>query len=137
MTKFEPEGLIVSQGAPAASTILDGHSLVSGTALITIPAGKTWTGSVTLAASLNAATGATTAFPTVSVESAGGSSPAPATRVAALALSCPAEATPGSSVASSTTKDNVVVIAGANAVTLQLNTDTATVAAGSAVGYLV
>lgn len=129
--------MIVSQGSPAGAAILDGHSLVSGTALITIPAGKTWTGSVTLAASLNAGVAATTAFPTVSVESATPCFPAQATRVAALALSNPAEATPSTSIASSTFKDNVVIVAGTSNVTLQLNTDTATVAAGSAVGYLV
>lgn len=67
-----------------------GNSTTDNGTIITIPANARWTGSVTLSATLAAATvgSVTPAYPTVTIEGTG-ADPAPGTIVAQLALATP------------------------------------------------
>jgi hypothetical protein len=121
------------------TTVLAGSATTNGATIITVPAGQTWRGSVTLSAALSAAigVGALSASPSVTVQGTG-AVPASGTVLTQLTLSTPAVAAlalVGLGLTDSREAGEVKVTAPAgNAVTLQLNTGSATGAAAQAHG---
>ena len=125
---------------PAIANIVSGRATADAATIITIPAGRTWKGKVTLAASLSAAlnTAAVAAVPTVSIAGAG------ATPAAGAILGRPlhvplstATATNGSYVAGTADTDLIVTAPAGNAVTLTLQLGGATAASATAAGVLL
>ena len=136
--------LVTAPGAPAASLaadILVGRATADAATIITIPAGRTWQGSITLSGGLSsaAAAAAASATPTVSVAGTG--------VVPAAGILVGLSLRTGGGVATGTVGTNsqgvvcvpaVTVVAPAgNAVTVTLQTGGATLAAASAIGLLL
>lgn len=125
---------------PAAADILNGQINAIGT-IITIPAGRTWRGSITIAGSVSVAPGgaAVVAVPNVKVNGAG-AVPTAGVIVAILPLTVPAvgaTATNGSALSGSVTIPTLVAIAPANnAITVDFDPSLAT-ARGIAIGQLL
>lgn len=127
--------------APAAANVVAGRATVDAATIITIPAGRTWKGSVSLSGALGTApaVAGATATPTVSIAGVGAVPAAGA--IVGLALRTGggvATGTVGTNAEAATTIPEVTVIAPAgNAVTLTLQLGGATAASASAIGVLV
>lgn len=121
------------------TTVLAGSATANGATIITIPAGQTWRGSISLSAGLvgGIGSGALNATPSITVQGTN-ASPASGTSLDQLAMSTPAIGALsllGVGITDSREKNGVEVTAPAgNAVTLQLNTGSATSACGIASG---
>lgn len=131
------DAVAVTEVNIAAGNVLQGSSDTDAGSLITIPAGGTWKGTITLAASVAGGLTAVTATPAVTVQGTGATPPSGSV-VAQLALYVPAllAVTVGASAA--VTSGTLTVVAGAsNSCTLQLNFNNAHIAAAQANGYLM
>lgn len=113
-----------------AANVLVGTASTDNGIMITIPANRTWVGSVALSASLTVATG-TSSSPNI-VTTGSTASPAANTVVAQLALT----STVAANLADSVTIP-LTVVAGTSAATLTLKFGGATSAAGTASGQLL
>lgn len=121
---------------------LTGVTTTDGGAIITIPAGKQFVGSVTLAGTLAAGpgVGAALSTPNITVEGTG-ADPAPGSVVAQLALASPTinilSLLGVTSTDSVTTPQVIATAPPGNAITLKLHTSSATQCSAVAVGGLV
>lgn len=112
---------------PDADKILCNSRTTTGT-LITIPAGNTWTGDLVISASVAAAA---TGTPSITTSGVGGG-PASGTVVHRLSITGLAVTT-----ATDSCMTEIIVVAGANDITLEFNTGGATSAAATATGFLL
>jgi hypothetical protein len=125
------------QSIPAAANVLDGWLNAAGT-LLTIPAGRTWIGTISIAATLvNAAGGAAAgARPTISTAGAGVVPAAGAVLGCDLSVAVSAAAANGNQDSNFVSQRLVVVAPGGNAVTLAAAASTSTTASFAATGEL-
>lgn len=129
------------EAAPAGANVLVGRATADAAVIITIPAGRTWKGSVQLSGALGtaAATAGASASPTVSTAGVGVVPAAGA--IVGLDLRTGggvATGTVGTNSEAAITAPDVTVIAPAgNAVTLTLQLGGATLASASAIGLLL
>lgn len=121
---------------PASGNILQGESHINAGTILTIPAGKTWTGFIQVSGSVNGGLGAVNALPNVTVQGAT-AIPIAGSILNECALSTPALLGVGVGVAAPGSPMPATVYAGASSATLQLSFGGATLAAGVANGYLI
>jgi hypothetical protein len=126
--------------APAAlspANILDGWTNVAGT-LLTIPAGRTWIGVISITASLVNAAGAAAASARPTISTAGaGVIPAAGTILGCdLSVAISAAAANGNQDSNSVSQRLVVIAPAGNAVTLTTAASTSTTASFAATGEL-
>lgn len=125
---------------PATANIVSGRATADAATIITVPAGRTWKGTVSLTASLATAIGAaaTAATPTVSIAGAGATPAAGAILGRPLNVAASAAtATNGSNVAGNADTELTVAAPAGNAVTLTLQLGGATAASATATGLLL
>lgn len=138
----DPAGRLRTAAAmptPAPGDIVGGRGAAAGAVILRVPAGRTWRGSVHLAAVAHAAIGDAAAIRTCRLDLAG----AGVTPAAGIFLELPlalavtaATATQGSNDRAGTTMPGVVIVAGGAEATLTLNGD-ATQMRASARGELI
>jgi hypothetical protein len=126
-------------GAPASANILAGVATANAAMIITIPAGRTWVGTVSLSASVVVASAGAAVTASARVSTAGTGVVPAAGDYLRLDLNAPASA-----AAAAGTKDSgqistpmTVVAPAGNAVTLVLNVTNTTVQSASANGALI
>lgn len=123
-----------TSGAPAAANILNGFltfaATTAATTLITVPAGRTWTGTVAVSCAASTTAAATAAGQARAVVSVAGVGVTPAAgtvlAVEAKAAANAATGTSGDSAANSLSAPLVVVAPAGNAVTVQVATTVTT-----------
>jgi hypothetical protein len=142
ISNVDPQGngasVLMQNGTGSAANILDGLVTAAGT-LLTVPAGRTWVGTIQANGTVTTATGGAQAAATVSVATAGaGVIPAAGTYVQ-LSLVAPASAASSSGTAAAGEVDIQlqVVAPSANAVTLTVANSGMTAFAVSAIGNLL
>lgn len=112
------------------SLTLAGKSTTDGGTIITVPAGSSWRGSVTISQLTNTAG---TFYPDITVQGAGADPASGSAVVAVVGFGAVVGLVPMASTA--TTPDVVVYAPAGNAVTLQLNFHGCTAAVGTAAGF--
>lgn len=123
---------------PPSADILDGNATNSAGTIITIPAGRTWMGSVTVTACLGS--GASPVNQTAQAVTPTGATPASATlcQVVLNAPTSTSTSAPTASVFGVATTPNVIVMAGTSATTIALTAGAAIQSInGIAVGMLL
>lgn len=134
------EEVAAVQPPPAADSVLGGAG-DQGATILTVPAGRTWRGSLSLAASAQAAIGTAAASTGARLDIAGaGSLPAAGTllRIPLAVPATTATATMGAGATGSISARDVTIIAGAAAVTVTVVAEAVSVlASGTARGMLV
>lgn len=134
-----PQVYSVPPFVPNAASILAGVATTNGGTIITVPAGQTWMGTVTLSASVLVAVGGAAVSASARVSTAGTGVLPAAGDYLRLDLGAPAAGTAlaGSSANNGVAGTMVVTAPSGNSVTLVLNTTNTTTQSASAMGYLV
>lgn len=122
----------------SANSILCGLAIANGATIITIPAGKTWVGVVTISGCVAVGTGGGQALASARVATAGATVTPPAGEYGRLDLVAPASVLAAiGTAAEGSVHVPLVVAAGANPATLVFNFTGMTAASASASGFIL